>query len=108
LAQLSEIERLAERRRLLLAESERYRQAIAAQVKNLGPTAVWLDRGYSLARSLRSSWPLLAAAAGFLLARKRRSERAGRSLLHLLRRIWAWWRRYQTVTSLWRRFSPGA
>ena len=105
MAQLSEIERLAQRRRLLLAESERYRQQIAGHLDNLRPAAAWAERGYSLVRSLCSSWPLLAAAAGFLIARKRHPSRKRGFLLRTLGKAWSLWRLAKTLASLRRRAS---
>ena len=108
MAQLSELERFAQRRRLLLAESECYRQLIAGQLDNLRPAATWVERGYSLVRSLRSSWPLLAAAAGFFIARKRPPSRTRGLLFRVLAKGWSVWRLAKTLALLRRRSSSEA
>jgi len=87
-----------------VAESDRYRHEIAGELDNLQGPADWLERGFSLTRYLRSSWPLIAALAGFLISRRRRPAEKGHSSFRKLRKLWSWWRRYQTLASLWRRF----
>ncbi|MDE3067618.1 MAG: hypothetical protein KGJ60_08710 [Verrucomicrobiota bacterium] len=84
--QFAPLEQLEERKRLLVAESERHRRALMEQLQNLESAAAWVERGLGLARSLRGWWPVLAPVAGFLFARRRRR------LLDLLWRCWRWLR----------------
>ena len=98
MAQLSEIARLEQRRGLLVAESDRYRQQIAGEVVHLQRAATWTERGYALFRHLRSSWPLIAALAGFVIARRRRS------VFRTVRKGWSWWRLLKTLARLWTAF----
>ncbi len=99
MAQRSEIESLAERRERLLAESDRLRQQVAEDITRLEPLFGWADRGYSVARSVITAWPLLAGAAGFLIARKRRGT------VSTLTRILSWWKLGRKAYGLWRAFS---
>jgi len=109
LAHQSQIERLEERRRLLLARSEYHRQQLAAEIENLQPTAVWIERGYVAMKKIRTVWPLVATAAGFLLARKGRAVvKTGGTLLGKAGKILAWWRIGKKLTGLWRSYSMAA
>ena len=76
----------AERRRLLLIRSQQLRNEIAAEVENLRPVVGWVERGYSIALSLWSAWPLIGGLAGFFVARKKAS------LLGKVGKIWSFWR----------------
>ncbi len=71
MAQASELERLAERRRLLVAQSDALRRQLVENIAGLQRSAAWIDRGYELIRTGRAIWPILAALAGLLLARGR-------------------------------------
>jgi len=71
LAELSEIERLAERRRLLVSESGRCREQLAAEIRHLNGVVSWAERGYSLARALRTAWPIAGLLGGFLITSKK-------------------------------------
>ena len=74
MAQLSGIEKgHAERRRALLQRSEELRGEIAADIANLRPVVQWVERGYSVALSIYSFWPILGGLTGFALARKKGS-----------------------------------
>ena len=68
MAQPSEIIRLCERRRLLVARSSDLRSQFARDFSDLQSSTIWVERGYSWLRSGRALWPLLAGAAGFALA----------------------------------------
>ena len=94
-----EIAQLEERRRLLVAESDCLRQQFAGDLMRVQATAVWVDRGYSVFKSLRSYWPILATAAGFLMARKKGAR------LRLVGKLWAYWRILKKVAGLWRSYS---
>jgi hypothetical protein len=94
------IESLAQRREQLLAESDRLRQQVAEDITRLEPLFGWADRGYSVARSVITAWPLVAVAAGFLIARKRRGS------VSTLTRILSWWKLARNAYGLWKAFSP--
>jgi len=102
LAQRPKIIPLAERRRLLLARSEQQRQQMSAELDNLRPTAAWVERGYSLVHTLRSVWPLVATAAGLLVATK------GGSIFRSAGKIWSLWRIGRKFIGLWRRGSSAS
>lgn len=102
MARLSEIELLADRRRLLLAESERLRRQLGTEIGQLQAATGWIESGYSLLKSVRPYWPLVVAGAGFLLTRKR-----GRPLSSL-DRIWSVWRIAKKAIHFWQQFSTGA
>jgi hypothetical protein len=97
LAEFSEIERLAERRRQLIAESDRCRQEIARELKSLGAVTAWAEKGYSVARSVRAWWPVLGVAAGFLITRRKGS------LFRALAKGWSWWQIGKRFAPMWRR-----
>jgi hypothetical protein len=96
LAQPWQIGSSEERRRLLVAESDRLRQQFAGELANLRPTVAWMERGYSVFHSLRSVWPWLAAAGGVLVARK------GGGLFRSLGKAWSVWRLGKKLAGLWR------
>lgn len=98
MARPSEISLLEARRRVLVAESQQLRQRLAGELQPLRAAAGWLERGYSRVQSLKPFWPLLAAGAGFFVARKRKSLlgtvgkglslwRLGRKVFALVRRL---------------------
>jgi hypothetical protein len=99
MAKRSEIESLAEHRQRLLAESDRLRQQVAEDIDHLEPLFGWVDRGYAVARSVIRAWPLVAGAAGFLIARKRRGPAS------TLTRILSWWKMGLKAYGLWKAFS---
>lgn len=101
MAELTEIDRIIERRRQLLAESARLRGELAGDVAALSSTIAWIERGYVWGRSLRVLWPVFAAGAGFWLTRRR--PRHGRSIIS---RVWGWWQLVSKAASLWKRFGP--
>jgi hypothetical protein len=98
MADLTQIEGLAERRRRLLAESEALRRQIAGHVANLQPAAAWVETGYSAFRSLRALTPVMALVGGFFVARK------GTGLLRVITRLWSGLRLVRQLPALWRRF----
>jgi hypothetical protein len=100
LDQLSEIERLQQRRRALVAESQMLRSQIAAEVENLRPAAVWVVRGYRWSQTLWAAWPLIGGAAGLLFRRK------SPSLVRKMAKAWSWWRLGKKAAGLWHRFGP--
>jgi hypothetical protein len=102
MAERSEIADLEERRRSLLAESDRLRQQLTAEVARLEPAVALVDRGLALARSVRHFWPILAGAAGFFLARKRRSA------VGTLSRVVSWWRLGKKLVGFWRAYSAAS
>jgi hypothetical protein len=99
MAQDSELTRLEERRLVLLARSEQYRQHLGTQLDGLSPTVLWVERGYSVFQSVRSFWPIAATATGFLFARKGGSifRNTGRilSLYRLAQRLFGLWKAYR-------------
>jgi len=100
MAQPGELERVFDRKRKLMAESDRLRREMAGEFANLERTAGWVDKGYSLIQSLRSWWPLAAAAAGLMLGRTRGG------LLKKLGKAWSLWKLVRKATSIWRQFVP--
>ena len=98
MADLTEIEGLAEHRRRLLAESEALRREIAVDLANLRPTAAWMETGYVAFRSLRTLSPLVALVGGFFVARK------GTGLFQVIRKLWSGWRLGRKLPALWRQF----
>ena len=102
MARLSEIELLADRRRLLLAESERLRRQLGTEVGQLQATTGWIKAGYSLLRTAHTYWPLVVAGAGFLLTRKRSGP------LSSLDRILSVWRIAKRLIHLWQQYSSEA
>ncbi len=99
MARPSEIETVQERRRILLAESEQLRQQLAADAARLQAAAAWVDTGYSLAQSLRTYWPLFAAAAGFVIARRRGGW------MRSLGKLWSVWKVARKLKPVWHLFS---
>ena len=99
MARPSEIELLEVRRQRLLAESERLRSQLGAELGQLHATTGWLKTGYSIFQSARPYWPLVVAGAGFLLTTKRRST------LSVLDRIGSIWRIAKKAFYLWRQYS---
>ena len=95
----AEIERLEERRRLLVHESDRLRRQLAADAAGLQAAAAWVDTGYSVFQSVRGYWPLFAAGAGFFVARKRGG------LLRSLGKLWTVWKVARRLVPLWRSVS---
>jgi hypothetical protein len=102
MAHVSEIAALEERRRGLIADSDRLREQVAAEVAHLHTTALWFDRGYAWAQLARHVWPLLAGAAGLFAARK------SRGVLGTLTRILSWWRLGRRLVDLWGLLSAAA
>jgi hypothetical protein len=96
LAEAPEIAALVERRRLLAAESGLLRAQMAQDAAQLVPTIAWAERGYTFVRALRSFWPVVATAAGFLVARKKGG------LLGLVGKLWSVWRVAKNVTGFWK------
>ena len=97
MAELSEIEKLAERRRQLVADSERNRRDVARELRNLGAITAWAERGYSIAQSVRAWWPVAGVVAGFLITRK------GGSFFRALAKGWSWWQVAKRFAPMWRR-----
>ena len=97
MAEPSEIEKLAERKRKLIAESDRHRQDISRELRNLGTVATWAERGYSAAQSVRAWWPIAGVVAGFLITKK------GGSLFRGLAKGWSWWQIAKRFAPIWRR-----
>jgi hypothetical protein len=96
----SEIERLAERRRLLVRRSDELRGHISYEVANLKPAVAWFERGYLLTQSIRSFWPIVAGAVAFFFTRKKSSW------IRKIGKLWSWWRLVRSVTGVWRRAAP--
>ena len=99
MARPSEIERLEDRRRLLLTESGRLRRQLSTEIGQLQAATGWMKTGYSLLQSARSYWPLVVAGAGFLITKKRGG------LLNSLDRIWSVWRIAKKLIHLWQQSS---
>jgi hypothetical protein len=69
LAESLELETLAHKRRLLVLQNEVLRQNIAQDWSELESRTAWMERGFQVLKSGRVLWPILAGAAGLLLAR---------------------------------------
>lgn len=96
MAELSEIDKLAERRRQLLAESERNRQTMARELRNLGGVVAWGEKGYSVARTLQGWWPVVGLVGGLLVTRGRGG------LFRLIAKGWSWWQIGRRIAPMWR------
>jgi hypothetical protein len=96
LAQGTELERLAERRRVLVEESARLRQELAEHIASLKSPAAWVQRGLTLARAGGILWPVAAGVAGLMLTR-RRGGWLGR-----LGGVWSLWQSLRGLRGLWR------
>jgi YqjK-like protein len=101
-ARSSEIERLEDRRRLLLAESGRLRRQLGTEIGHLQAATRWLQNSYTLLQSVRPYWPLVVAAAGFLFTRK------GRGPLNALDRIWSVWKIAKRLIRVFREYSTAS
>jgi hypothetical protein len=100
---------LEERKRLLLARNEQYRQQMAADIDNLRPAVAWAERGYVAMKRIRKVWPLIATAAGFLMARKGRAVvKTSGSILGRFGKILSMWRIGKKLTGLWRSYAMAA
>jgi hypothetical protein len=100
---------LAERKRLLLARSQQYRQQMAADIENLETAALWIERGYVAMNRIRRVWPLIATAAGFLMARKGRAVvKTSGSILGKLAKVLSMWRIGKKLTGLYRSYAMAA
>ena len=95
----TEIGNLKERRRLILAESERLRCQLGTEIGQFRAATVWIKTDCSLLQSVRVCWPLVVAGAGFLIARKRGG------LLRSLVRIWSVWDMAKKLVLGWQQFS---
>jgi hypothetical protein len=102
LAQLSGVGNPAERRLQLLRQSQQLREELAADVENLRPVVGWVERGYSVALSVLSVWPLVGGLTGFFMARKKGS------LLSKATKVWSFWRLGKKMLGIFRRFSSGS
>ncbi len=100
MAQLSEIRRLQEQRRQLVAESDRLRARCAGHVRHVNDSLAWVEKGYAVVRQLRPFWPVIAGMGGLLLARRRGSR------LRLFSKLMSGWRFARTLRGVWRTFSP--
>ncbi|SPE50865.1 hypothetical protein SBV1_1220062 [Verrucomicrobia bacterium] len=78
-----ELKAIEEHRRQLVAESQRLREQLDADLAPLRAAAGYVEKGCSAVRSLAPYAPLLAAAAGFLVVRKKGG------FLRLLKRAWS-------------------
>ena len=96
MAELSEIDKLVERRRQLLAESERNRQEMARELRNLSAVVAWGEKGYAAARNIRGWMPVLGVLGGFLMTRKKGG------LFRLIAKGWSWWQIGRRVAPMWR------
>ena len=99
MAEDSQLTSLEQRRLVLLARSEQYRQDLSSEIDALRPTVVWVERGYTVLHSVRSVWPMAATAAGFLFARK------GGSILRNTGRILSVYRLGRQLFGLWRTYT---
>ena len=83
---------------MLVAESEQHRRQLAGNFENLRAGLMWVEAGYSAARSLVDYWPILASAAGLLFGRKCGSR------WRVLERGLSLWRLGRVLSGLWRRY----
>jgi hypothetical protein len=100
LAEQSELEVLAERRRLLVQRSNQLRQDVGRQLQDFQPAVSWIERGTAVGRSLRSSWPIIGGVATLLFAR------GGTSWFRKAGKVWSLWRIGKKAVDLWTRFKP--
>lgn len=98
MAQPSELERLLEQRRLLVARSGELRVQMAQDFARLHRAAGWIERAYALARKGRAFWPILAGLAGLLLVR------TGGGWLGRAGKLLSWWRLVRKISTLWQSF----
>lgn len=98
MAQPSELERLAGRRRALVAESGELRRQMAEDATGLQCSTAWIERGFSLAQASRALWPILAGLAGLLLTR------AGRGWVGKAGKLFSWWRLARRFAPIWHSF----
>lgn len=78
--------RLAERRLALGAKAQRERETVADGWQRLGPSAVWIDRGWRAWCVARAyPWLTLAPLAGLLLLRPRWAWRGAATVAALAR-----------------------
>jgi len=94
MAQSSDLERLLQRRRLLIAESDRLRRDVAEGFVNLEAATAWMEKAYAILQGLRSWWPLAAGAAGLFLG----TAKGG--VLGKVGKIWSLWRLVRRVVSV--------
>ena len=105
MAELSQLAQLEERRRNLLARSDCFRRQLAEEFENLRHPVVLLEKGWSVAQSLKAAWPWVAMASGFVFASKIRRRR---SLFATASKVWSWWRLARKLYHLWQRRTAGA
>ena len=85
----------------MLDESQLLRSEIAVEIENLRPVVGWVERGYSMALSLWSFWPLIGGVAGFFVARKKGS------VVRKVGKIWSFWRVGKKALEVFQRFYSG-
>jgi hypothetical protein len=95
LAQPSELDRLAEHRSLLVAQSGQLRRQMVEDFAAVRSAAAWVDSGYAIMRSGRALWPVFAGLAGLLVARR------SRGWLKKTGKLLSWWRIGKTIHALW-------
>jgi len=66
LAQTSQLNQLAERRRVLVARSNELRQECGSDFAKLRSTGTWFERGILALRSGRAVWPMVTGLAGLV------------------------------------------
>lgn len=98
MAQSWELAPLRARRQALAAQSDHLRQQVAVELSNLETTASWVDKGLAVTQSLRSWWPVAAAALGLFLGR------AGGKSLGKLGKLWSLWRIIRQAVAIWRQY----
>ena len=79
---------------MLIDQSDRLRQELVAELEILESSAAWVEKGYTVARSIRSLWPILAGVAGLVVAKK------GGSWLRKLGKAWSFFRIARNVLGL--------
>jgi hypothetical protein len=80
---------------VLRDQSDRLRQEVVAELENLQKAAIWVEKGFAVAQTMKSLWPLLAGLAGIMVARR------GGGWLRKLGKAWSFWRLARQVTGLW-------
>ena len=94
MAESLELEALAHKRRLLVLQNEVLRQQIAEDWTELESRTLWAERGLQIIKSGRVLWPILAGAAGLLLARSKGG------LLSKGARVLSWWRVAKRISAV--------
>jgi len=76
-------------------QSQELRQRVVQEWHTLQERAVWVERGYTLARSSLAIWPMAAGVLGLVLGRSKGS------LLTKGAKVFSWWRLGKKLFRVW-------